>query len=77
MKYKIDLKHDEYKYIAVSNVLWKDDNQYLTMFFGSREDLFVENTFLKWFKQLPHAQYLWIALCSATESTHLHILYLE
>ena len=26
IKYRIVLKHEEFKYIAMSNVLWKDDN---------------------------------------------------
>ena len=26
MKYRIDLKHEQYKYIAMSNIFWKDDN---------------------------------------------------
>ena len=26
MKYSIDMKHEEYKYVAISNILWKDDD---------------------------------------------------
>ena len=47
MKYKIDLKHEGYKYVTMSNILWKDDNWYVTRFFGLWEDLFVENKFEK------------------------------